>query len=81
MKRFFGAVMFAAVIASASPALAVSCSDMGNWCRNTWAVGALSSFKSACVKEVQACAMRCKSGEKVFIGVQRRRNYPVNDCR
>ena len=63
-----------------TPAMAVSCSEQGGKCANGWAVGQYASYKSACIKEIAACKVRCKQGNKYYVGVLVANHYPIDTC-
>jgi hypothetical protein len=58
---------------------AKSCTEQGRDC-TSWAVGQYSSYKGACLKEVGACKVRCKQGQKYFLGVLVGNQYPIDIC-
>lgn len=84
MKKILTALAItASVLASATSALAVSCSQQGQECKG-WANGQgaqASMFVAKCNAEIKTCINRCKAGNKVFIGVSQGLQYPITECK
>jgi hypothetical protein len=69
----------AILVGVATTAHAKSCTEQGREC-TAWAVGQYTSYKGACTKEVGACKVRCKQGQKYFLGVLVGNQYPIDTC-
>jgi len=73
------AMLIILALAIAVPAHAGSCTQQGAECA-AWAVGQYASYKGACAKEVGSCKVRCKQGQKYFLGVLVGNQYPIDAC-
>ena len=76
-------ILVAIISLTSTSAFAVSCTQQGGECRS-WAAGQgaqASMFAAKCNAEVKTCIARCKSGNKVFIGVSQGLHYPISECK
>jgi hypothetical protein len=88
MKRPLAAAALAAsVFLVSSSAFAVSCTQQAAKCRG-WAAGQgpqAASYAAKCNAEISRCVARCKTGNKVFIGVYEGagggQSYPIDECK
>jgi hypothetical protein len=86
LRMFAKAILFAfasAIILAASairPASAASCSEWLATCRATTGSRLANPNLQVCDKELAACKARCKAGNKVWIGPQTGKEYPVTSC-
>ena len=76
-----------AVFLAISSAHAVSCTQQAGVCRN-WAAGQgaqSASYAAKCNAEISRCVARCKTGNKIFIGVASGpgggQPYPIDECK
>ena len=81
------AVALVALGATTSTSFAVSCTQQGGTCK-AWASGQgaeAAKYAAKCSSEVKACIVRCKAGNKVFVGVYSGagggQNYPIDECK
>ena len=79
MKCFGPAIIAGMLLMTTTFADARSCTEQGRECA-AWAVGPNASYKAACSKEVGACKVRCKQGQKYFLGVAVGNQYPIDTC-
>jgi hypothetical protein len=72
----------AIILASAGigPASAASCSEWLATCRATVGRQTPPKKMEICDKEGPACKARCKAGNKIWIGPDTGRHYPVTSC-
>jgi hypothetical protein len=79
-------ILTAVLAAAASSSFANSCTTQGEECK-IWAGSQgvhAAKYSAACAREISACVIRCKRGNRFFVGVFKGpgggQQYPVADC-